>query len=93
MTCGRRIALSGCSGGGKSTLLEALAQRGFRTFAEPGRRIVRAALETGEGPLPDQDLSGFARAAAELARCDFEAAAGVDLAFFDRTVIDAAAAV
>jgi len=32
-----RIVLSGCSGGGKSTLLMELARLGFQTFEEPGR--------------------------------------------------------
>ena len=36
----RFIILSGCSGGGKSTLLAELARRGFATVEEPGRRIV-----------------------------------------------------
>jgi predicted ATPase len=37
----RFIVLSGCSGGGKSTLLAALQRRGFAVFEEPGRQIVK----------------------------------------------------
>jgi predicted ATPase len=36
----RFVVISGCSGGGKSTLLAELARRGYRTVEEPGRRIV-----------------------------------------------------
>ncbi|MPT22826.1 MAG: ATPase, partial [Starkeya sp.] len=36
----RFVVISGCSGGGKSTLLTELARRGFAVVEEPGRRIV-----------------------------------------------------
>ncbi|WP_299775434.1 AAA family ATPase [uncultured Tateyamaria sp.] len=38
------ILLTGCSGGGKSTLLSALADQGFSTVVEPGRHIVSEEL-------------------------------------------------
>jgi predicted ATPase len=34
---GQHVALSGCSGGGESTLPAEVASRGFETGAEPGR--------------------------------------------------------
>ena len=84
----RRIAISGCSGGGKSTLLAALAGLGFATLAEPGRRVV----ESG-GPMPWDDLAAFAQRAIELALADLEAAASLPgPVFFDRGLIDAAVA-
>ena len=43
----RHVILSGCSGGGKSTLLADLAGRGFGTVSEPGRRIVGRVDEFG----------------------------------------------
>lgn len=82
----RRIVISGCSGGGKSTLLTALAARGYQTFEEPGRRVVR------EGINPAEDILGFATRAAELAAEDFDAASPADTSFFDRSVVDAVAA-
>lgn len=85
---GRRIAISGCSGGGKSTLLAALARRGFATVAEPGRRIIA----TG-GPMPWDDPAGFARRAIALARADLDASARLSgPVFFDRGLIDAVVA-
>ncbi|SEI08083.1 AAA domain-containing protein [Rhizobium tibeticum] len=42
---GKFVILSGCSGGGKSTLLAELAKRGFAVAEEPGRRIVKQQLE------------------------------------------------
>ena len=37
----RFVVITGCSGGGKSTLLDELGRRGHATIEEPGRRIVR----------------------------------------------------
>src|ERR1700730_15527752 len=38
------VVMSGCSGGGKSTLLTELGRRGYMTVEEPGRRIVKDEL-------------------------------------------------
>ena len=48
----RFVILSGCSGGGKSTLLDELARRGHAVVAEPGRRIVAEQLREGGAALP-----------------------------------------
>jgi len=37
----RAVVITGCSGGGKSTLLAELGRRGHRVFPEAGRQIVR----------------------------------------------------
>lgn len=89
----RFIVLSGCSGGGKSTLLEALRQRGHAVIEEPGRRIVQQELATGGSALPWQDLTAFAHRAIEMALADRKAMqAHPGLVFFDRSLIDAASA-
>jgi predicted ATPase len=89
----RFIVLSGCSGGGKSSLLNELRERGYSVVAEPGRRIVQAELESGGRALPWLDLGAFARRAMELALSDLnEAAALPRWVFFDRGLVDAAAA-
>jgi len=84
------VMISGCSGGGKSTLLAELARRGFAVVAEPGRRIIAAARAEQGGALPWADPAGFARAALAMSVADHEAARG--LTFFDRGVVDAAVA-
>jgi predicted ATPase len=89
----RHVVLSGCSGGGKSALLAELGSRGFATVPEPGRRIVDRALAGLGGPLPWVDLAAFARKAIDMSRADRRAAAATDTwLFFDRGLIDAAAA-
>lgn len=87
----RFIILSGCSGGGKSTLLSHLAARGFATVDEPGRRIVRAQMQAGGKALPWLDLPGFLIETAALAKSDYRTASAAScLTFFDRSLIDAA---
>jgi predicted ATPase len=83
----RFVVISGCSSGGKSTLLAELARRGHAVVEEPGRRIVR------EGVLPWIDAAAFARRAVAMALADREAADGLEgWVFFDRGLVDAVAA-
>ena len=90
----RFVVLSGCSGGGKSTLLAELARRGFAIVEEPGRRVIRAEFESGGQALPWVDLAAFARRAIEISLEDRSAAAAAPngWVFFDRGLVDAAAA-
>jgi predicted ATPase len=89
----RFIVLSGCSGGGKSTLLDELRRRGHATVEEPGRRIVQAELAAGGSALPWIDMAAFARRAVNLALADrARMREQPGLVFFDRGLIDAACA-
>jgi predicted ATPase len=47
----RFVVISGCSGGGKSTLLAELGRRGHTVIEEPGRRIVIEEMNGG-GSVP-----------------------------------------
>ena len=87
------IVFSGCSGGGKSTLLAELARRGFATIEEPGRRVVREELASGGSALPWIDTIAFARRITAMAQADYEAARTLPgPVFFDRGLIDATVA-
>ena len=88
----RFIILSGCSGGGKSTLLAELARRGFATVEEPGRRIVIEETSNGGTALPWIDMQAFARRAIAMALEDRRVTPKEGLVFFDRGLIDAASA-
>ena len=89
----RFVTISGCSAGGKSTLLAELARRGHAVVEEPGRRIVREE-QAGDGrALPWVDGAAFARRAIAMALDDLEKAAALPgIVFFDRGLVDAAAA-
>ena len=87
------VLISGCSGGGKSTLLNELGRRGYATIEEPGRRIVKEEKLGAGLALPWVNETAFARRAVEMALADRAAvrrAAG--WVFFDRGLLDAAAA-
>jgi predicted ATPase len=88
------VVISGCSGGGKSTLLAELGRRGHTVVEEPGRRIVQHELQSGGTVLPWANAEAFIRRAMAMALAD--RAAGANKAgwiFFDRGLIDAAAGV
>ncbi|AHD10866.1 AAA family ATPase [Phaeobacter gallaeciensis] len=89
----RHVILSGCSGGGKSTLLTELSGRGFETVPEPGLRIVAQEMDSAGGALPWVNMEAFARCALQLARADRQrVATAKDWVFFDRGLVDAALA-
>ncbi len=88
----RFVVISGCSGGGKSTLLTELGRRGYAVVEEPGRRIVRQEIERQGSALPWADSSAFLRRAIEMSLADRESAHSLEgWVFFDRGLIDAAA--
>jgi len=81
--------LSGCSSGGKSTLLQALEDKGYSGVPEPGRRLVA----DPDAPDPWSDPVDFARRAVALAITDWKAAqARPGPVIFDRGLGDALAA-
>lgn len=87
------ILISGCSGGGKSTLLAELAARGHPVVAEPGRRVVEAEQARGGKALPWTDMVDFLQRTLAMAIADHETAKALaGPVFFDRGVLDAAVA-
>lgn len=89
----RFVVISGCSGGGKSTLLAALSDRGYAVVEEPGRRIVEDETKGKGAALPWVDMAAFARRAVAMALQDRDDAGRYDgWVFFDRGLVDAAAA-
>jgi len=85
----RFVVITGCSGGGKSTLLAELARRGFAVFPEAGRQIVKEQDWTGGDALPWTQPVRFAELAVSRAVHHLIVAAGSgERAFFDRGPID-----
>jgi len=89
----RLVVVSGCSGGGKSTLLAAMAARGYPTFPEPGRQVVKEEALIGGSAVPWADPAAFA------ARCVARASYFFNVAdpsarpvLFDRGIVDAVTA-
>ena len=89
----RLVVVSGCSGGGKSTLLAEMVRRGWAVFPEPGRQIVREQTLIGGPALPWVDLAAFAELALSRAMHFFALAApGERAVLFDRGIVDAVTA-
>ena len=89
----RFVVISGCSSGGKSTLLTELSGRGYATIEEPGRRVVKKEMLGDCRALPWEDSLAFVRRVIALSLADFAAAnAHGGWVFFDRGLIDALAA-
>jgi len=90
----RFVVISGCSSGGKSSLLAELGRRGYAFVEEPGRRIVKEELEVEGSALPWMDRAAFARRCIALALSDCIAARRQKgrWVFFDRGLIDASVA-
>ncbi|MEM9788569.1 MAG: AAA family ATPase [Pseudomonadota bacterium] len=83
----KRVVISGCSGGGKSSIIRALAAKGYTTFAEPGRHVVQTETACGGTGLPWVDPDHFAKLVVALGTGQWQAGAG--LCFYDRSLIDA----
>ena len=89
----RLVLITGCSGGGKSTLLAALKHRGYAVVEEPGRRIVAEENAASGLALPWVDMAAFARRAVAMSRSDLVSAQKMSgIVFFDRGLLDAAVA-
>ena len=66
------VVISWCSGGGKSTLLDALEDLGHHIVKEPGRRIVTEEMAISGSALPWDDPVAFARRVIRLSLADRE---------------------
>lgn len=88
----RMIVLTGCSGGGKSSLLAALAGLGYAIRPEAGRQIVKEQLAIGGRALPWDDEMRFADLLMSRAMHQFNSVApdGPPVVF-DRSLVDIAA--
>ena len=83
------IVISGCSGGGKSTLIAELRTRGHVVVPEAGRRVVAAALRDQTDALPWLNPAAFVRACVTLHLKDLETVQGESgRIFLDRSIVD-----
>lgn len=83
------VIISGCSGGGKSTLLSELASRDYSVVLEPGRQIVKEQTAINGNALPWINLEKFLDLA--LSRYLFQFNSQNEqqqFVFFDRGIVD-----
>lgn len=83
------VIISGCSGGGKSTLLSELVKRGYAVVLEPGRQIVKEQHAIDGDALPWINSQKFLDLALSRYLYQFNSQKQTDqLIFFDRGIID-----
>ncbi len=83
------VIISGCSGGGKSTLLSELAALGYSYVAEPGRQVVKEQSAIGGDALPWKNLDKFLELSLSRSLYQFNSISEKkNLVFFDRGIID-----
>lgn len=88
------IVITGCSGGGKSTLIDMLNQMGYTTMPEAGRIIVKEQIEAKGENLPWVNQMGFCNLLIEKSIELYKKALAIKNAkngiiFFDRSFLDA----
>ena len=83
------VVVSGCSGGGKSTLLVEMMRRGYQVYPEPGRQIVKEQLHLGGDGLPWENKLKFAELCVSRALFFYNTARPTGRpALFDRSILD-----
>lgn len=83
------VVVSGCSGGGKSTLLAEMAHRGYHVYPEPGRQIVKEQLHIGGDALPWENAVKFAELCVSRAMFFYNTAMPTNRPdLFDRSILD-----
>lgn len=88
----RRFILTGGFGSGKTALLERLRTLGFRTIAEPARRVLAQQRGVGGSGLPESDARRFVDLLLSTATEDYAGIAHpAGPVFFDRGIPDAIA--
>jgi len=88
------IIITGCSGGGKSTLIDTLNQMGYTSMPEAGRIIVKDQMENNGNNLPWINEMGFCNLLIEKSIAFYKKALLIESAkdnvvFFDRSFLDA----
>ncbi|MGD0190090.1 MAG: AAA family ATPase [Rhizomicrobium sp.] len=85
----RFIVLTGCSGSGKSSLLNALARRGYAVVPEPGRQVIREQNYIGGDATPGDNPVKFLEFTISRTMHQMICAASTrSYVFFDRSIID-----
>ena len=82
------IIITGGPGAGKTTLINALADAGYPTFAESSRQLIEQQSQIEDGILPWVNLPGFAELCLGVMNKQKEQARQYPIAFLDRAIPD-----
>lgn len=83
------FVLTGGPGAGKTTLINYLADLGYRCMPEAGRAVIRQQLGCGGAALPWSDKTAYARLMYERDMAAYQRACDMNgPVFFDRGIVD-----
>lgn len=84
------VVVSGCSGGGKSSLLSAMARRGYSMKPEPGRQIVKEQSSIEGDAVPWGNIPKFVELCVSRGMHFYNTAKPTQkCVLFDRSIVDA----
>jgi predicted ATPase len=83
----KKLVITGGPCSGKTTIVRALAERGFKTIEEASRMLIESQLKSGGDLLPWKRLFDFNARVTEL-QLELEAGATEGIHFLDRGIID-----
>jgi predicted ATPase len=90
---GSLVVVSGCSSGGKSSLLSEMHRRGYAVRPEPGRQIVREQMFTEGDALPWTDSLKFIELCISRSAYFYNSVSPDEgCVLFDRSIVDAVTA-
>lgn len=83
----QRVVITGGPSTGKTSLIQALNQKGFETFNEVARKVIKQQLDLNSNKVPWDDVTGFSKLVLIDQINDFQSATeGIN--FFDRGIPD-----
>jgi len=83
----RRVVITGGPASGKSSLIESLASKGYATFPEVAREVIKQQLELGTNKVPWDDVTEFSKIVLKDQIKQFDACIET-ITFFDRGIPD-----
>lgn len=88
MSNNRKYIITGAPGTGKTTIIDALNEKGIYCNGEISRSIIQEQLDTGGDALPWKNLAAFSERVIALRAQQHSTAPDNEPSFFDRGIID-----
>lgn len=88
MLSNNRYIITGAPGTGKTTIIDALNEKGIYCNGEISRNIIQEQLDNGGDALPWKNLPAFSERVIELRAAQHQSAPENEPSFFDRGIID-----
>ncbi len=84
----KRVVITGGPGTGKTSIVEALREKGYSCHTEVSRAVIKEELEKGSELVPWRDLPGFSDKVFQGQTSQYHMASKDEVNFYDRGLID-----